>query len=92
MSAPEAAQSRSTDSLGRYLLVLGLLALVTLGLFVASLFASRSPAPLMDLFVGGGADDPQTLWLIFNQIRIPRALLATVVGATLGLAGAALQM
>jgi iron complex transport system permease protein len=80
---------RATRSKGYAVLVS--LGLLTACLFVASLFAGRSAVPLWNLFMGGGVDDAQTLWLIFNEIRLPRALLATVVGATLGLAGAALQ-
>ncbi len=91
MGSPGAAGHRSSDGTGRYLLVLALLALLTGCLFIGSLFTGRSAAPLLDLFIGGAVDDPQTLWLIFNEIRLPRALLATAVGATLGLAGAALQ-
>ena len=91
MGSPGPTGPRSRDAAGRYLLVLVLLALLTGGLFIASLFAGRSAAPLLDLFIGGSVDDARTLWLIFNEIRLPRALLATAVGATLGLAGAALQ-
>jgi iron complex transport system permease protein len=100
MTTPADALSPSPDGgngpsgaggMGRYLLVLAFLGLLTAGLFVASLFTGRSPGTLLDLFLGVAVDDPQTLWLIFSEIRLPRALLATVVGATLGLAGAALQ-
>ena len=91
MGSPEPAGPHSSDGGGRYLLVLALLALLTGCLFVAALLVGRSAAPLLDLFMGGDVDDPHTLWLIFNEIRLPRALLATTVGATLGLAGAALQ-
>jgi iron complex transport system permease protein len=91
MGLCDVSRSHPPEGVGRYCLVLALLALLTVGLFVASLFAGRSAVPLLQLFMGGGVEDPQTLWLIFNEIRLPRALLATVVGATLGLAGAALQ-
>jgi iron complex transport system permease protein len=91
VSPPPEGPQRPRDAPGRYLLVLVLLAVITAALFVVSLFSGRSPAPLMALFVGGSVDDAQTLWLIFTEIRLPRALLATLVGATLGLAGAALQ-
>jgi iron complex transport system permease protein len=97
MTTPASALSPSPNGgsgprgMGRYLLVLAFLGLLTSGLFVGSLFTGRSPGTLLDLFLGVAVDDPQTLWLIFSEIRLPRALLATVVGATLGLAGAALQ-
>lgn len=87
---PDAAGARRRQT-RHQLLVLAILGVITGILFVASLFAGRSAAPLMDLFLGRAVADPDILWLIFNEIRMPRALLATVVGATLGLAGAALQ-
>lgn len=91
MNVPAEPTAPSSDGIGRYILVLTCLALLTAVLFVVSLFAGRSTAPLLDLFLGGAVDDPRTLWLIFSEIRMPRAVLATVVGVTLGLAGAALQ-
>lgn len=91
MNVPAEPIAPSSDGIGRYILVLTCLALLTAVLFVVSLFAGRSTAPLLDLFLGGAVDDPRTLWLIFSEIRMPRAVLATVVGVTLGLAGAALQ-
>ena len=75
----------------RTLLVLVILSVMTVVLFVASLFTGRSAAPLWDLFLGPGAEDADTLWLIFSEVRLPRALLGAMVGATLGLSGAALQ-
>lgn len=91
MSTPPITRSTFSDGTARYLLVLALLALLAAALFVASLFTGRSPAPLLELFAGGSVDDAETLWLIFSEIRLPRAVLASLVGATLGLAGAALQ-
>jgi iron complex transport system permease protein len=91
MTPPADSAARSSDGIRRYIVVLACLALLTAVLFVVSLFAGRSTAPLLDLFLGGAVDDPRTLWLIFSEIRMPRAVLATVVGVTLGLAGAALQ-
>ena len=91
MNVPANSAAPSSDGIGRYILVLTSLALLTAVLFVVSLFAGRSTAPLLDLFLGGAVDDPRTLWLIFSEIRMPRAVLATVIGVTLGLAGAALQ-
>lgn len=91
MTSRHAAAEDATRASGRYLVVLAMLTLATAGLFLASLFVGRSAAPLLKLFFGGGVDDAATLWLIFNEIRLPRALLAALVGATLGVSGAALQ-
>ncbi len=90
-AAPQAVDERAREGSGRAVLVLASLAALTAALFVVALFSGRSPAPLLALFIGTGVDDAETLWLIFNEIRLPRALLALLVGATLGLAGAALQ-
>ena len=69
----------------------GLLLLATALLFVAALcvgpllVSPRSLLPLLD-----PADD-SALGIIVREIRLPRALLALLVGSSLGLAGAALQ-
>lgn len=68
-----------------------LLALLTAALFLAALCigpVTLTPGALWGL-IGGGADDPMSL--IAREIRLPRALLGVIVGASLGLAGAALQ-
>lgn len=71
------------------LLVSGL-AVVVAGLFVLSLLVGPSPLPVdravAALFGGDGAAT-----LVMREIRLPRALLAVGVGATLGLSGALLQ-
>ena len=60
-------------------------------LFVAALCVGPVPVSPFDLprLLGSAASDP--LALIVQQIRLPRALLAVLVGASLGLSGAALQ-
>lgn len=67
------------------------LGLALSGLFVASLLtgvAEVSPGlALKALFTGG--EGP--LGLVMREIRLPRAILAAMIGASLGLAGAALQ-
>ena len=63
---------------------LGLLALVIV-LAGLSVIAGRIWTPPGHF----GADDPR--WLIITQLRIPRTLLAIIVGAALGLSGATLQ-
>jgi iron complex transport system permease protein len=61
-----------------------LLALVSLGTGPVRL----SPATVIDALFGGGSAAQQT---IIREIRLPRAILASAIGAVLGLSGAALQ-
>ena len=67
------------------------LALLVGVLFAASLMVGPAAAGLGDslaaLFTGKG----EALVLIMREIRLPRALLGLMIGATLGLAGAAMQ-
>ena len=56
-----------------------------------SLVVGRVTIPIAELFGGLAAPKPNLAWLILAELRIPRTLLALVVGATLGLGGAALQ-
>lgn len=60
-------------------------------LFVASLMTGRNPLALLQSANSLGTDNADTLMMIFSQIRLPRALITLVVGATLGLCGAAMQ-
>ncbi|MEO1532894.1 MAG: iron ABC transporter permease [Pseudomonadota bacterium] len=72
------------------LLIAGLAGLVAT-LFVASLLVGPAALGLVDglrgLFAGGG----EAAVLIMQEIRLPRAILALMIGASLGLSGAALQ-
>lgn len=68
----------------------GLIAVSLLALFAACLLGSTAmPADrvLAALFGGGDASDRLVVW----SIRLPRALSAFLVGAALGISGAALQ-
>lgn len=65
------------------LLLIVLLLVVGVGL---SLFVGRSPLPASAVFDGG-----DVARLIVWELRLPRALLALLVGGALGLAGAAMQ-
>jgi iron complex transport system permease protein len=60
-------------------------------LFVLSLITGPISVPFLTLLSGFGAEDGSLAWIIVEQIRLPRAILALTIGATLGLAGAALQ-
>ncbi|MEM9765975.1 MAG: iron chelate uptake ABC transporter family permease subunit, partial [Pseudomonadota bacterium] len=72
------------------LLIAGLAGLVAT-LFAASLLVGPAALGLVDglrgLFAGGG----EAAVLIMQEIRLPRAILALMIGASLGLSGAALQ-
>ena len=48
MTTPAITATAPSEGVGRYLLVLAALGLVTAALFIASLFTGRSPATLMD--------------------------------------------
>lgn len=65
-------------------------ALILLGLAVAALALTHLLVPLGPLAALRRAD-PATLWLLVEQIRLPRTLLVLGYGAVLGLTGAALQ-
>ncbi len=54
---------------------------------VVSLALSLLTGPAGFGFPGGG----DAAWLIFSEIRMPRAILGALIGAALGLCGAALQ-
>src|SRR5688572_25823773 len=69
---------------------LGLGALVVL-LFLASLLVGRAPLPLGHLLFEPANDGTEMARVILLELRLPRAILAVLVGAALGLSGAALQ-
>lgn len=74
---------------GRTLAVM--LAALTFVLFALSLLVGPSglpPPDALEALFGGGND---ALVLVMREIRLPRALLAIMVGASLGMAGAAMQ-
>ncbi|AGY91242.1 hypothetical protein SPICUR_01100 [Spiribacter curvatus] len=71
--------------------LLGVLLLLLSGLFAASLVVGPAPVDSLNslqALVAGG-DTP--LALVMREIRLPRAILAVLVGGSLGLAGAAMQ-
>ncbi len=76
---------------GRFAVTIVALAVLVCLAFVLSLSIGPSATQLRALFgqlTGGEAD---TAILIMREIRLPRALLALLIGGTLGLSGAALQ-
>lgn len=75
----------------RDMMLIGGLSLLLALLLVASFLVGPAPIAAGDLLSGlmGGQDGPVAL--IAQEIRLPRALLGALVGAALGMAGAALQ-
>lgn len=71
-------------------LILGLAILMALLAFLSMIVgpATAGTFELFDMMSHGEAD---TAWMIMREVRLPRTLLAMMVGMTLGLAGAALQ-
>ena len=74
-------------------LLLSLLGALVAVLFAASLLIGPAHLPvgtsLRALF--GAASESRAMVLVMQEIRLPRALLGLLVGAALGLSGAALQ-
>ncbi len=58
---------------------------------VASLFVGRVHVPPMEVIRGFRSDDLTLASIVLTELRLPRAVLAIAVGATLGLSGAVLQ-
>ncbi len=72
------------------LLIAGLAGLVAL-LFAASLLTGPAGLGLGESLAALLAGEGEAAVLVMREIRLPRALLGLLVGATLGLSGAALQ-
>ena len=67
------------------------MATITLLLFIAALHMGSAQIDIVQAITASFSDQDTLAALILTEIRFPRALLACTVGATLGLAGAALQ-
>jgi len=77
---------------GRRLVLLSVtLGAVLVALFFLSLSVGKAAIAPRELLAQALSSDSDTVWLILGEIRLPRALLAVLVGASLGLAGAVLQ-
>lgn len=75
----------------RQRVLVGGLAAALAALFAVSIGSGPAALPLLPSLAELVRDDPGVAALILGEIRLPRALLAMVIGASLGLAGAALQ-
>lgn len=74
-----------------FLLLLAGLAVLTMALFVASLVVGPAGVGLSDTLAALFSPKGDAVALIVREIRLPRALLGLMIGATLGLSGAVLQ-
>jgi len=72
------------------LLIAALLLLLAL-LMAVSMITGPAGAGLRDLSGMFASGRSETAWIIIREIRLPRTILAAMIGFTLGLAGAALQ-
>ncbi len=61
------------------------------GLFTLSLVTGFTPVSAQHSLAALLRDDGTPLTVVMREIRLPRALLAVMIGASLGLAGAAMQ-
>jgi iron complex transport system permease protein len=68
-----------------------ILGCVLAGLFLLSLFVGSNPVPVIQAVVDSINRDPSIISLILTEVRLPRALIALITGATLGVCGAAMQ-
>ena len=67
------------------------LSLAVMALFTASLLIGPAKIGVAESLSALVAGDGGPLTLVMREIRLPRALLAVIIGASLGLAGAAMQ-
>lgn len=64
---------------------------IMLIVIVTSLVVGKVSLPMATLIDGMLAPKPNLAWLILTELRLPRTILALMIGATLGLGGAVLQ-
>ena len=77
--------------IARYRTVLAVLGLLVGLLFMLSLTVGPAAIAFSDSIKALLSDKGDAIALIMREIRLPRALLGLMIGATLGLSGAALQ-
>ncbi|EJM99419.1 iron ABC transporter permease [Phyllobacterium sp. YR531] len=75
----------------RYWLLLSCLALLTLVLFTLSLLTGPASLAVTDSLKALLTGQGDAIVLVMREIRLPRALLGLMIGASLGLSGAVLQ-
>lgn len=75
----------------RYRLVLTALVIITATLVLLSLTVGPAAIALSDSLRALFSDKADAIAMIMQEVRLPRAILGLMIGATLGLSGAALQ-
>lgn len=68
-----------------------ILAIALLGAALLALHTGAAPVPVWEGLRDAWRGEPSLAANVIGQIRLPRMLLALIVGATLGMAGAAMQ-
>nr|AIF12161.1 transport system permease protein (ABC.FEV.P) [uncultured marine thaumarchaeote KM3_54_G03] len=79
------------DDRKHYYFLIAILTLLVAIFFTFSVLVGTTGARLSDIFTTIGQHDSEISSLIIREIRLPRAILGLLIGATLGLAGATLQ-
>ena len=79
-----------TSGIKQSTLTIGL-SVAVIALFAVSIGAGQATLPLLQSVAELWRDDATIAALILGEIRLPRAILAVLIGASLGLSGAALQ-
>ena len=75
----------------RYAALIAGLSALTAGLFAASLLTGPAGIGFADSLAALIAGDGDATVLVMREIRLPRAILGLMIGASLGLSGATLQ-
>ena len=74
-----------------YRALIGALSAITVALFIVSLLVGPATIGALESLVALVDGDAGAATLVMREIRLPRAILAAMIGASLGLSGAALQ-
>jgi iron complex transport system permease protein len=74
-----------------YRLLIGLLAIILAVLFLLSLMIGPAAISFWQSFEALFTGDNEAATIVMQEIRLPRAILGVLIGASLGLSGAALQ-
>lgn len=90
-SASTTISMQETKQPIRFAVLVGLLSISIVFLFLMSIAAGPVSISFLKVLSGLKGEDQELVSIIIEQIRFPRAILAMTIGATLGLAGAALQ-